>query len=105
QKPLLYRFLIISLVIFFGWFFFNILVYFLISFVIATLLRPLCSYIGNAQFFNVRVPQVVAVLASFLVLMVILSLFIILFIPLVTEQVQLLARLDYGELYLRATAP
>lgn len=96
---------IVLLIILLGWFFFNILIYFIISFVIATILRPLCNYISNTQIFNFRIPQVVAVLVSFLVLIVCLSLFITLFIPLVTEQVQVLTRLDYNELYLRVTTP
>lgn len=104
-RPVFYLGIIVLLVILLGWFFFNILIYFVISFVIATILRPFCNYLSNTQIFNFRVPQVVAVLISFLVLIVCLSLFITLFIPLVTEQVQVLTRLDYNELYLRVTMP
>lgn len=105
QAPFFYLFIIIGLVIFFGWYFFNILVYFVISFVIATLLRPLTFYISNTQFFNFRVHRAIAVLISFMVLVVILSLFIILFIPLVSEQIQILTRFNYNDLYLTVTAP
>ena len=105
QKPFFYLFLLVSILIFFGWFFFNILVYFVISFVIATILRPLSSYIRNTQIFNIRIPRVIVVLLSFLVLVLILSIFIILFIPLVSEQVQILMRLDYNDLYIKTTTP
>lgn len=105
QAPLFYLLLIVGLVIFFGWFFFNILVYFVISFIIATILRPLTFYISNTQFFNFRVHRAIAVLLSFSVLVVILSLFIILFIPLVSEQIQILMRFNYSDLYITLTAP
>jgi len=105
QAPLFYLLLIVGLVIFFGWFFFNILVYFVISFIIATILRPLTFYISNTQFFNFRVHRAIAVLISFSVLVVILSLFIILFIPLVSEQIQILMRFNYNDLYITLTAP
>lgn len=104
-RPVFYLGIIVLLAVLLGWFFFNILIYFIISFVIATVLRPFCNYIGNTQIFNLRTPKVVAVLISFLVLVVCLSLFITLFIPLVTEQVQVLTRLDYSELYIRVTTP
>lgn len=105
QKPFFYLFIIVLLVIFFGWFFFNIFVYFVISFIIATTLRPLTFYISNTQIFNFRIPRAIAVVLSFLALVIILSLFIILFIPLVSEQVQVLMRFNYNDLYLKITTP
>lgn len=105
QAPFLYLLIIVGLVIFFGWFFFNILVYFVISLVIATILRPLTFYISNTQFFNFRVHRAIAVLLSFLVLVVTLALFIILFIPLVSEQIQILMRFNYNDLYVTITTP
>src|SRR5690606_38408651 len=104
-RPGFYLGIIVFILFLSRWCVFIILLYFVISFVIATILRPFCHYLRNTQIFNFRVPQVVAVLISFLVLIVCLSLFITLFIPLVTEQVQVLTRLDYNELYLRVTMP
>jgi predicted PurR-regulated permease PerM len=66
--------------------------------VIASLLRPLTNYISQTHFYNVYVPRFVAILISFTVLVVILGLFIVLFIPLINEQIQILSAIDYVEL-------
>ncbi|MGK7396731.1 MAG: AI-2E family transporter [Candidatus Cyclobacteriaceae bacterium M3_2C_046] len=100
-------FLIIGLVIFgfLVWYFSNIFIYLIISMVIATILKPLTNYIGQIHFFRLQLPRALAVILSFLVLIVILSLFIVLFIPLVNEQIQVLTNIDYANLLQSATAP
>lgn len=102
---ILYLSLIVLGLILIGWFFSNILLYFLISFIFATILRPLNNYISNMQVFNMRIPRVVAVLISFIFLVAVLTSFVVLFIPLISEQIQILTRIDYNALYVRVTAP
>lgn len=105
KKFFLYLLLAVLTILLLGWFFSSILLYFAISFIFATILRPLNNYISYTQIFNIKIPKVVAVIISFTFLMVGLSLFILLFIPLVTEQIQILINLDYDELYVKLTSP
>ncbi|MDQ3394352.1 MAG: AI-2E family transporter [Bacteroidota bacterium] len=88
-----------------GWLFFNIVLYFVLSLVLATILRPLTSAIRQTQIFSIRVPRIIAVLLSYIVFFCVLSLFIILFIPVVSEQIQILSNMDYNDMFERVTGP
>lgn len=105
KKIFVYLIIGVVLLILLGWFFSNILFYFAISFIFATILRPLNNYISHTQIFNVKVPRLIAVMVSFAFLIIVLSLFIILFIPLVTDQIKILTSIDYDELYVKLTSP
>ena len=87
------------------WLFANILVYLLISMVLATILRPLVSSLTRTQVVGIKLPRGLAILFSFLVLFLVLTLFVVQFIPLVTDQVEVLASVDYDALYYQLTRP
>ena len=93
------------LFIFLAWFFSNIFLYFVIAIVISAVLRPLTKSIAKTQFFGIKTPRVMAVFGSLLVFVFLISLFVLLFIPLVSEQVKLLGNIDYSTLYDRITLP
>ncbi len=105
DKKIIY--IIIGLVAFLllTWLFSNILLYFVISLIIATLLRPLTEFLNQTQVFSIKLPRFVAVIISFAVLINVFSLFIILFIPLISDQIQVLSSLNYTDLLLKATRP
>ncbi|CAN5518582.1 AI-2E family transporter [soil metagenome] len=88
-----------------SWLFSNIFLYFVISIILATILRPLTNAITQIQIFSVKIPRFIAVLIAFVVLSSILMFFVVLFIPLVSEQIQVLSYLDYNELFARITIP
>ena len=98
---------IISLVLFFlaAWYFSTITLYFIISMIIATILRPLADYISNFQLFGLKMPRALAVVASFALLFVVISLFVLLFIPLVSEQVEVLRSINYERSYYQLVGP
>ena len=87
------------------WLFANILVYLLISMVLATILRPLVSSLTRTQVMGIKLPRGLAILISFMVLFMVLTLFVVQFIPLVTDQVEVLASVDYDALYYQLTRP
>lgn len=109
RNTILYLVLIIvilgSLGWLFLWLFIDILKYIFISLVLSSLLRPLTNYISNAQFFKIKVPRFMAVLMSFGIFGLLIYLFVILFIPLISEQVEVLSKVDYGNLYDQAQKP
>lgn len=100
-----YFFIIFTAILLLGWLFSNIVFYFIISLILATILRPLTSAISQTQFFSVNIPRAIAVLLSFTVFFCVLSLFIILFIPVVSDQIRILSNIDYDGLFEKVTQP
>ena len=96
---------VIGLFLLATWLFANILIYLLISLVVATLLRPLVTSLSRTQFLGLRMPRGFAILLSFLVLFLILILFVVQFIPLVSDQVEVLSTINYETLYDQFTRP
>lgn len=105
SRTLLYVIIAVVLFLFTAWVFSDIFIYIVVSVVLSAILRPLTHYISKTQFFRIRIPRLVAVLLSFLIFLLFISSFVILFIPLISEQVEVLSSLDYEELYNRGTGP
>lgn len=95
----------IGLLILIAYYFSNILLYFAISLVLATILRPLTNYINSTHIYSVQIPRAVAAIISFLVLVLVIAVFVTLFIPLVSEQIQVLTNINYEALFQRLTTP
>ncbi|MGF1635542.1 MAG: AI-2E family transporter [Cyclobacteriaceae bacterium] len=95
----------IACIVFAGWYFSNIIIYIVISLVLATILRPLTNYINNIHIYRFRVPRVIAVAMSFTVLALVLWLFAFLFIPFISEQIQIFSRLNFEQLFLAISEP
>lgn len=78
------------------WLFSDIVLYILVSLVISSLLRPVTDYIDSLEFLGIKVPRALAVLVSFALLAVVPVLFILMFVPLILDQITVLQgiRLD-----------
>lgn len=87
------------------WLFSNIMMYLLISLVLTTILRPLVNSLSRSQIWGIRLPRALAILLSYLLLLLVLVLFISQFVPLVSDQVELISTLDFDQLYRQATEP
>lgn len=99
---------IIGFVILLGvavWYFSNIFVYLTISIVLATVLRPLTNQITRFQLFGGKIPRFVAILSSYLVVVAVLTLFVLLFVPLISEQIEVLSALEFNVVYDSLVAP
>ncbi|WMN07487.1 AI-2E family transporter [Marivirga arenosa] len=83
----------------------DILIYIIISMIISTILRPLVSYLNSLYFYGYKLPKIFTIIISFSVLIGFIILFVGLFIPLVSEQIQILSKLDYDNLYSKITTP
>ena len=105
RRPLLYLGLIILAIIVMAWVFTDIFIYIGISVVLSAILRPLTNYISRLHLFRQRIPRFLAVVLSFMTLILVITSFFILFIPLISEQVSVIGRIDYEQLYNRATIP
>ncbi len=88
-----------------AWLFTDIFIYLLISVVLSAILRPLTHYLGKVQIFKQRIPRFLAVMASFGILILVIAAFVILFIPLISDQVSLIRGFNYDTFYERVTTP
>ncbi|MEO1049193.1 MAG: AI-2E family transporter [Bacteroidota bacterium] len=95
----------ISGLLFLMWYFSNIVLYIVISVVISAILRPLTNYLSSIQLFKVRIPRFLSILVSFATLVFVVSLFILLFVPLIAEQTRIVANIDYVGLFERVKTP
>ncbi|QSE96892.1 AI-2E family transporter [Fulvivirga lutea] len=105
RNTIIYILLFAALFILAGWIFSDIFLYVAFSIVLSAILRPLMRYLTTAQFFGLRLPRLVAVILSFGILVALLVSFFILFIPLISEQVEVLSSLNYDDLYQKLTIP
>lgn len=90
--------LIALIVVGLSWLFSTILLYFVISLIFSSLLRPVTDYLSEIYFMQMKLPRVLAVIVSFIILISILTLFVLLFIPLISEQIRILSSLDLEKL-------
>ncbi|NMM49200.1 AI-2E family transporter [Marinigracilibium pacificum] len=105
QRRIIYVILGIALFIFLAWFFSNIFVYITISVIFAAILRGPANYISQISVFGWQIPRVLAVIFSFLVLLLVVFLFVVTFIPLVSDQINVLSNLNYDKLFKTASEP
>ncbi|MCV9386904.1 AI-2E family transporter [Reichenbachiella ulvae] len=105
NRTLLTLVVILGLFIFGAWLFMDIFMYVCISIVLATILRPLTNFISRTYVFQVKVPRILAILFSFGTVLGVLSLFMLLFIPLIVEQVNVISTISFDEVYKHLSQP
>ena len=97
RKTAIYIVLIIAALIFFIYYFTNIFTYLVLSLVLAAILRPLVEKISGATFYGIQIPRWLAILIAFGAMIGLITVFVILFIPLIDDQISLLSSLDIDE--------
>ena len=96
----MWNFLIgLGLLILLAWLFLDIFIYIALAIVISSILRPLTNYLSRLQVYSIRIPRLLATFLSFSLLIIILTGFILLFIPLVDEQIEVLTSLNYESFF------
>lgn len=88
-----------------GYVFSTILLYIIISLVLATLLKPLVNFIRHVQVFGLTVPRVVAVLLSIGLFFTVIVLLVTLFYPLLYSQLAVLSALKDDDLLIAFEKP
>jgi len=76
------------------WFFSVIFFYVLLSVIIATTLRPMVNTIARYEIAGYPIPRVIAIIAAYASLISVLVLFVLLFVPLLTDQVAIISNMD-----------
>ncbi len=105
NKGVLYIILFVLSFVLLAWIFSDIFTYFVVAVVLSAIFTPLTNYITRLHFYGYHMPRFVAVLVSFAVIVVLIASFIVLFIPLIDDQVQIIGTIDYEDLYYKASAP
>ncbi len=102
-----FRYLLIFIIAFglFAWLFTSIFFYFVVALIISSILRPMANYFNQTRIYNLRIPRYVAVMLSFLVLVGIAFVFVILFIPVFSAQIEILSSIDYESIVSRISKP
>ncbi|SFF00590.1 AI-2E family transporter [Thermoflexibacter ruber] len=96
---------VLAIALFLAWIFSDIVAYILISIVLASILKPPADYLSQIHIGGYKMPRAIAILISFGILVGIISLFVLLFIPLISEQIKVISSLDYNELLKRVSKP
>ena len=96
---------IIAILAVFSWFFSTIVGYFILAMVFSAVLQTPTNYISQIQIAGIQLPRSVAVLISFFIFAGIIALFVLLFIPLVSEQIEFISVLDYNSLFEKIISP
>ncbi len=96
---------IAAAVLFLVWYFSAIVVYILVSAVLAVLGRPLVHYISDLKIKGWKVSRSLAALATLIVIWVVAALFCSLFVPLVFNKINLLTSVDFAAVFNRISEP
>ena len=105
RRLIIYAAILTILVVFLGWYFANIFLYLIVSIVLATILRPLTNSLSRLHFFGTNLPRFIAIIISFSVVIGFMALFVVLFIPLTSEQVTVLSQINYDSALKAVTGP
>jgi predicted PurR-regulated permease PerM len=89
----------------FTYYFGNIASYLVISLILSAMLGPIVNALHEFQFFGIRMPRILAVILSFLIFFGFLITFLVLFAPLIYDQVQLIQSIQFDELLKRGKVP
>ncbi|MFY7788589.1 MAG: AI-2E family transporter, partial [Thermoflexibacteraceae bacterium] len=87
------------------WLFSNIVTYFICAFILTAILKVPTNSISQLHILGMRLPRIVGVAMSFGLLLSIFSLFGLLFVPLFTAQLKILASNDFIELMNKIDKP
>ncbi|MCS6968317.1 MAG: AI-2E family transporter [Cytophagales bacterium] len=87
------------------WIFSDIVLYIVLAAVLSSILKVPTNAMSQIQLGRVRIPRGIAILISFSILVGVLSLFILLFIPLINEQVTIIMSIPYDDFFDRIAIP
>ncbi|MDW7692376.1 AI-2E family transporter [Flammeovirgaceae bacterium SG7u.111] len=88
-----------------GWFFADIVTYIALALVLTGILRTPTNYISQFQVYGIRVPRAVATLLAFSLIIGLFSLFVYLFVPLVSDQINVISELDLDDIVVQIKIP
>lgn len=88
-----------------GAIFSDIFFYLASSIILATILKPLANLVYRTQIIGLRLPRFLAVLISFFALSAVIAAFVIVFIPLISDQVKVISGLNFEDIIRKLSQP
>lgn len=76
------------------WYFFHIVVYLLIAIVLSIIGQPLVDMIDRLKIGKVRIPHAISALITMVIMISLISFLVILFVPLITRQAEVISDID-----------
>jgi predicted PurR-regulated permease PerM len=95
NKKIFTLFVVLLILGYAGWYFSGILFYVVFSVVLATVLRPIVNTITSIEVASLPIPRALAILMAYSSAIFLIVLFVLLFVPLISDQVEILSSLNY----------
>lgn len=105
SRSVIYFLLLFIALLVLSYVFTEIVVYIALAIVLSALLRSPTNYISQLQFYGVKVPRIIATLIAFSLIFGLASLFVYLFVPLVSTQIEVITALDLDKWLNNLTEP
>jgi len=83
----------------------TIALYFVLALIVSAFLKPITNYIGNIYFLKRKIPRPIAILIAYIFFLSTLTGFVTLFIPMVTEQIDVIKGLKFDTLLKKIEKP
>ncbi|MCS7005101.1 MAG: AI-2E family transporter [Cytophagales bacterium] len=87
------------------WLLAGVVEYCLLALVLSAILRTPINYLTQWQILGARIPRTLAVILSFILLIFIIVLFFALFVPLILDQIEVLSKLNFSEIFAKIITP
>ena len=91
--------LTILLLIILLWYFSSIFFYIIISLILCTLLKPFINKLESISVFHYKIPRFFGILISFFLIICFVLFFIFLFVPLISEEIQIISSLNFENIW------
>src|SRR5688572_28560933 len=88
-----------------AWFFSNIIAYLLIAGILSFIGHPIVDFISTRRIKKFTIPRGVAALITMMLMLLVLVIFASFFIPMVTNEAQIIANIDTGQLIASLSGP
>lgn len=94
NRTVIWVLFIATAIIVLAWFFSSVFFYIVFSVILATALRPMVNTISRFEIAGWPVPRFMAITTAYAVFAMLLTAFVLLFVPLITDQIDLLANVE-----------
>jgi predicted PurR-regulated permease PerM len=84
--------------LFMAWYFFNILVYIITAGVISLIGQPIVDLLSKIRIGKLQIPKALAALTTIIILLAFLIGFVLIFVPMITRQAQMISQINVEEL-------
>lgn len=81
--------------LYFAWYFFNILIYVIIAGVLSFIGQPLVRFFDGVKIRNVKIPHSISALLSLTIMLIIITSFFMIFVPVISRQANIISSIDF----------